>query len=131
MSEARFSGGTALPNSGAAGAAVAEKDDGAEPGPTPEPEPPAAGVLPIELLSVATGTRCGAMREPAPDSESEKECGAAVVVAPAEATEPLLVNKGPEAEDEEGPCEVENRAAEAESAATRAADVDAEKEPVG
>ncbi len=114
-----------MPNSGAAGAAGAEKDDGADPAPAP------AAVLLTELLSVATGTRCGAMREPAPDSDSEKEWCGAVVVAPAAADKPLLMDKGPAAEDEEGPCEVENRAADAESAATRAADVDAEKDPVG
>ncbi len=132
LSDARFSSGTALPKSGAAGAI--EKDDGVE----PEPD----DALPIEFDSVATGTRCGAMREPAPDSESEKECGAAEVEAE-EAVEPwpalsvpLLLNKGAagaedeaDEEEEEGPCEVEKRAADADRAATRAADVDAEKEP--
>ncbi len=82
LSDARFSSGTALPKSGAAGAI--EKDEGAEPKPD-EPEPEPDDALPIEFDSVATGTRCGAMREPAPDSESEKECGAAEVEEEADA----------------------------------------------
>ncbi len=46
----------------------------------------------------------------------------------------MLLNKGAagaedKEDEEEGPCEVEKRAADADRAATSAADVDAEKDP--
>lgn len=124
-----------MPNSGAAGAIA--KDEGAAPAEPAEPVEPAEpedDALPMEFDRVATGTRCGAMREPAPDNESENECGAETAVDAAVPwpvlSEPLLLKEAAAEEDEEeGPCEVEKRAADAERAATSAADVDAEKEP--